>query len=76
MVVQDQIERHTGSLRKINEASSLDGSNMDEHIKAAVVGRDEADTPSRVEPLHNPARQVGTGPFRPNLKTAVAYVFH
>jgi len=57
-MVQDQIERHAGSPRKITETGSLDRSNMDEHIMAAVVGRDEAETPGRVEPLHSPARHV------------------
>jgi hypothetical protein len=46
-MIQDQIERHTGSLRKFPEAGSLDRSNMDEHVKATIVGHDEAETGPR-----------------------------
>jgi hypothetical protein len=55
-MIEDQIERHTGSLRKFLEAGSLDHSDMDEHVMATIVGHDEAETPGRVEPLHSSAR--------------------
>jgi hypothetical protein len=36
----------------------LDGRYMDEHVLAAVVGRDETESPFSVEKLHCPARHV------------------
>jgi hypothetical protein len=58
VMIQDQIERHTGSLQKLTDASSLDRRNMDEHVMAPIVGNDEAETPGGVERLHSPARHV------------------
>ena len=38
------------------EAGALDGADVDEHVLAAVVGRDETVALGRVEPLHRSGR--------------------
>ena len=52
LVVPDDVELELLAFGEALHSSALDGRDMHEHIRAAVVGLDEAEALGGVEPLH------------------------